>query len=143
MALGANPGVARVSTPNPTAVMAVNGSLSVGVGVPGYSLIVAVQLAASNDNLSPQGYLAGVTNHLQLTPLSGGSALLGVVSPGAAFLGFTLLLENMSGTDNIDISDSASSTAINGFLTQNGTGAVIGPNGTAIIVVTATGWKFA
>ena len=81
-------------------------------------------LATSQNNFSPSGYTAGVTNRMFFVPPAGGATITGLngITPSAAPDGWIVLFVNSSTTDTVTFPyNSASSSAGNTFFTPGGT----------------------
>lgn len=100
---------------------------------------ISASPSASQDNYSPSGYSAGVTNRLVLTPTSGGSTINGLL---AATDGWSILIVNSSSTDSITFTHQNSSTPANQFSCPGGTSASLPPLTNVIIIYCINQWIF-
>lgn len=122
-----------------------NGSAWVQIGGSGgggvsFGTQVIATLAATQDDWSPSGYVAGVTNCLLITPFAGGSTWNGLVAPSSAW---SVLCVNQSTTDSITIANLAGSSAsANRFSCAQGVSAVLAPQAGTIISYASGHWNF-
>jgi len=104
-----------------------------------FGVSVSATMSSSQDNYSPAGYIAGITNRLLLTPAGGGSTIAGLV---AATDGWSILVVNMSTTNNITFTNQNSGTSINQFLCTNGVSAILQPTSATILTYVGNQWMF-
>lgn len=106
-----------------------------------FNVSVSAALIASQNDYSPSGFQAGITNRLILTPPSGGGVITGIVAPGID--GWALMLVNNSSTDSITINHSdPGSVATNQFLCPDLSPAVLTPYSCSLIIYTVNRWRF-
>lgn len=101
---------------------------------------VSASVAASVNNYSPVGYVAGTTNRLLLTPNTGGSTITGLL---AAPDGWQILIWNPSSTDSLIFAHlSGSSTSTNQFACPGASPAYLGPYSAVTIAYISNVWVF-
>lgn len=123
------------------AVFSSSGGGGGGGTAPVFTNSVTATLAASQNDYSPTGYVAGTTNRMLLAAASGGSTITGL---GAATDGWTVYVRNTSATDNITFAHlSGSSTAANQFSCPQGVSAILAPLTGLLLTYVSNVWTFA
>ena len=125
------------STPTPTVTPTPTPSAT--YVAPSFSTTLSATLASSQDNYSPVGYIAGSTDQLLLTPVSGGSTILGLL---AAPDGFAIQLCNVSSVNTITFLNAGSSTSTNQFSTPRAQPVILQPLTCVVLVYVINQWKF-
>lgn len=106
-----------------------------------FASIVTATLAASQNNYAPTGYVAGITNNLQLTAPSGGATITGLA---AASPGWSLYMYNAGTANTITLSNlSGSSSAANQFACPQSVSLALPPQTGAILIYNGSLWSFA
>ena len=114
--------------------------LGSGAGI-NFASIVTATLGASQNNYAPTGYVAGTTNNLQLTAISGGSTITGLL---AATAGWSLYMYNASTAYTITLSNlSGSSSTANQFACPQGSSLALPTQTGAILIYNGSQWTFA
>ena len=97
----------------------------------------ATLVSGNNDNLSPTGYVGGVTNRLILTPNAGGSNLLGITAPTD---GWSIWIFNASASVPILLRNAASSNPNNQFQVPNNGSFSLAPRAGKFLVYVVNQW---
>lgn len=103
-----------------------------------YNQSVNYAPGASVNDAAPSGW-AATKNRILVTPNAGGSTLTGLDATGFSD-GWSVLISNVSATDDLQLSvASASSAAANRF---KGAGdLVLTPGGAVLVAIEGTGWR--